>query len=373
MNTSNSHPEITIVGVGISGLYVAYCLTELYGVPGSNIAMVGEYLPGDQSANGYTSPWAGGNWSCITPADPETMFFDKFSYQNLKGLSEKLLAHFSDKDGESLGLARRPSHELWDYMPPAEKIKSLGSYLEEFEVLTKEQLSAFGPSPPHFGIGFKTWNFNCPVFLVNFAQFLTEKHGVVISRQKLTHIAQAEAFVNPSAKGNDKHVIFNCTGLGSKTLSGVSDDKVYATRGQVVVITAPHVAENCLRWGKDYATYIIPRPGPLNELVLGGFLQVDDWNAQDTFKEQTEDILKRTTTLLSKIGDVKPSSILRVAAGLRPSRYGGPRVEREKQGKDGNLIVVHNYGASGYGYQSGLGLAYKAATLALYPDRTLKL
>ncbi|CDO94494.1 unnamed protein product [Kluyveromyces dobzhanskii CBS 2104] len=372
--SEKTHPLITVVGAGISGLNVVYCLTELYGVPGENICVVGDYLPGDQSANGYSSPWAGGNFSCISPDDKNVIWYDKFTYQNLPSLTKKLLEFYKGKDEEWLGLARRPSTELWDFQPSEAKINSWSQYLDGYNVLTKDQLAKFQPKGAVFGITFKTFNFNCPVFLVNFAEFLKGKHGVSFVKDRLTHIAQAKTYANKaSKKNNSKHIVFNCTGLGSKELGGVADHNLHPTRGQVVVITAPHVAENCLRWGKDYATYIIPRPGKLHELVLGGFLQVDNWNAQDTSREETEDILKRTTTLLPKIGDPGELPILKVAAGLRPSRYGGPRVEKEVKEAEKGLVVIHNYGASGYGYQCGLGMAFKAVSLAFSEQRDSKL
>lgn len=96
-------------------------------------------------------------------------------------------------------------------------------------------------------VRYKTWNFNCPLFLVKMAEFLKGRQ-VQFKRTKLDHIQ--EAF------GKDTRVIFNCTGLGAATLGGVEDKKMFATRGQVVVIRAPHVSENVFRWGKNYATYI---------------------------------------------------------------------------------------------------------------------
>ena len=79
--------------------------------------------------------------------------------------------------------------------------------------------------------------------------------------------------------------------------------------------------------------------------------------------------MQRTTKLLPKILAANPGGpnfsdleILRVAAGLRPSRHGGARIEKTvSEGK----VLVHNYGASGYGYQAGLGMAAKAVGLAL--------
>lgn len=366
-------PRVTIVGAGIIGLYTAYCLAELSGIPGSQICLVAKYLPGDQSASGYTSPWAGGNWSCISPNDEATLYYDKFTYQNLLRVQRTLLDHFAGKDGEWLGLNRRSSREYWDYIPDERKIQSLSSYLDDYRVLTAKELQKIMPTPPAFGISLQTWNFNCPVFLYNFAEFLKSKHQIKFVKSELTHLAQASSFVNPNASGNGQHLVFNCTGLGAHDLGGVKDHKVYPTRGQVVVIKAPHINENCLRWGKDYATYVIPRPGSNKELVLGGFLQVDNWNAQDTSQAETDNILARTLTLLPKIGKVEDLEIMRVAAGLRPSRYGGPRIEKEIKSDNENLIIIHNYGASGYGFQGGLGMSYKAVQLGLKNERLMKL
>lgn len=49
-------------------------------------------------------------------------------------------------------------------------------------------------------------------------------------------------------------------------------------------------------------------------------------------------------------------------AGLRPSREGGARVEREEISIGGGekRVVVHNYGAGGTGYQAGFGMALEA-------------
>ena len=124
-----------------------------------------------------------------------------------------------------------------------------------------------------------------------------------------------------------------------------------------------------MRWGKDEPTYIIKRPFSHDQLILGGFYQKGDWTS-DTLKAQTDDVLKRTTTLFPKILNDNPHGnkiedleVIRVVAGLRPGRHGGTRIEKEKF--DEGKVLVHNYGAGGYGYQAGLGMAYKAVQLAL--------
>lgn len=329
--------DYTVVGSGIIGLYTVWNLLET-GVTPEKITVVAQYLPGDQSIN-YTSPWAGGNFSCITSNDPATLEFDRLTYTNL-GKIQKALG------GPSCGLDNRPSTEYWDTYPGDNKISSLSSYLNRYGVVEQKDL----PTGVAFGIKFTSWNFNCPFFLANFKSYL-ESRGVKFERKTLTHISQAYLT-------NKTKVVFNCSGIGARSLGGVEDKAVYPTRGQVVVLKAPHIQENVMRWGDGYATYIIPRPYSDDEVILGGFLQKDDWTA-DTFKEQTEDIIKRTTELFPKILE-QPLVIGRVACGLRPSRHGGVRIELEHVE---DRILVHNYGASGYGYQAGFGMAHKAVQL----------
>ena len=329
--------NVVVLGSGVVGLYTVWSLIAEARVKPSKIVVVAEHLPGDQSIN-YTSPWAGGNFSCISPNDADTLSYDKFTYTNVAKIQKAL-------GGPSCGLDMRPSTEYWDEYPGDAKINSLKGYLKDFKVVPSSEL----PTGVAFGITFTTWNFNCPLFLANFRAYL-EKTGVSFRRQKLTHISQAYL----------PHTIavFNCTGIGAFSLSGVKDSKIYPTRGQVLIVKAPHIQENRMRWGADYATYIIPRPNSGGKLILGGFLQKDNWTG-DTFEDETKDIIKRTTELMPKILD-QPLEILAVAAGLRPSRHGGVRIEAEKVE---DKLLIHNYGASGYGYQAGLGMGHKAVQL----------
>lgn len=303
-----------------------------------------QFLPGDESKN-FTSPYAGGNFSCISGSDPDTLAYDKYTYQNLGNLKQIL--------GDSCGLDYCYSTEYFDDIPSKVKIDSLKSYLYDFQELPKAQLKP-GTS---YGIRYRSFSFNCPVFIQIFKKYL-ELKGVVFERKTLTHIAQAY--------GSNTKAVFNCTGLGSFSLNGVNDTNMYPTRGQVVVVRAPHVKENYMRWGSDYATYIIKRPDSHDQLILGGFMHKDDWNT-DNYSDQSMDILERTSKLYPELLSENPHGsrfedleIMRTAAGLRPSRHGGVRVERQDiEGK----ILIHNYGAGGYGYQAGLGMAQRAVSL----------
>ncbi|GMG53163.1 unnamed protein product [Aspergillus oryzae var. brunneus] len=155
-------------------------------------------------------------------------------------------------------------------------------------------------------------------------------------------------------------IVFNCVGNAALNLAGVADSKCYPTRGQIILVKAPSVKVNVMRHGKDYETYIIPRPRSDGTVVLGGYLQPGDHFSQARPVE-TESILSRTIGLLRILGN-EETEIIRVAVGLRPSRQGGARVELETT-PEGNT-VVHNYGAGGTGFQAGMGMAKDAVDLA---------
>lgn len=71
----------------------------------------------------------------------------------------------------------------------------------------------------------------------------------------------------------DTKVVFNCTGNAARTLKGVEDPKCYPTRGQILLAKAAHINQNVMRHGKDYETYIIPRPHSKGNVILGGYMQ----------------------------------------------------------------------------------------------------
>lgn len=75
-----------------------------------------------------------------------------------------------------------------------------------------------------------------------------------------------------------------------------------------------------------------------------------------------EDIKRRCCELCPELGKPEDLKVIRHGLGLRPSRKGGARVEREAM--DGRS-VVHSYGAGGAGYQSSWGTAKEAVDLLL--------
>lgn len=90
------------------------------------------------------------------------------------------------------------------------------------------------------------------------------------------------------------------------------------------------------------------------------------YNASDinAYSNETESILARTRQLCKEL-DQQPFEVLGAYAGFRPSRQGGPRIEREEIiVNDVQRLLIHNYGADGTGFQAGYGLATDAVNKA---------
>lgn len=134
--------------------------------------------------------------------------------------------------------------------------------LPQMRILPDEEL----PEGAKFGVSFTTVTINAPKHLEYLYRVLREQYGVRFLRQHISSLQAA--FSSPATK-----VVFNCIGNAARTMPGVEDDKCYPTRGQVVLARAPQVKSNIMRHGKDYETYVIPRPNSGGNVVLGGYMQ----------------------------------------------------------------------------------------------------
>lgn len=95
------------------------------------------------------------------------------------------------------------------------------------------------------------------------------------------------------------------------------------------------------------ATYIFPR-NPGGGIILGGCRQKGVWNEKIDLK-LAEEIKIRCCKLAPELGKPEDLKVLMHGVGLRPSRKGGARVEKEVIS---GRTVIHNYGVGGAGYQA---------------------
>lgn len=166
--------------------------------------------------------------------------------------------------------------------------------------------------------------------------------GVLVEQRAVTKFSEI-----PS----DFELIVNCSGLGSRELC--NDDRIFPTRGQVLrvksegfdKVVSDDTAHNSL-------AYIIPR---VNDTVLGGTAQENDWNLEVDPKD-TADILEKAKALSPLFANPE---ILEIKVGLRPSR---DAVRLELEEIDARK-VIHNYGHGGSGYTISWGCAQEIASI----------
>ncbi|KAK7204811.1 hypothetical protein BZA70DRAFT_185069 [Myxozyma melibiosi] len=341
--TSELKPKIVVLGAGVAGLTSALLLarTNLY-----DVSVIGKFLPGDLDIE-YTSPWAGANWMSFVKDDEVLERYDRITYAEIARLAKE-----------------HPEAGIWpkkviEYVRADDLIKNnplLGGLLDArpwFADMTpnfKQLTPAEMPKGYVQGITYDSYCFNPLIYLPWLVSQLLS-HGVSVRARTVSHISEAFAH---HASGQPAHLVVNCTGLMACRLGGVMDDKVYPGRGQTVLVRnhAPAMYDitGCSD-ADDELTYIMSRPA--GGTILGGCYQKDNWNATPD-PNMAQRIIRRCLEICPELESEGKLDIIRHNVGLRPSREGGPRVEKEKR-EEG--WVVHNYGAGGAGYQSSYGMA----------------
>lgn len=231
--------------------------------------------------------------------------------------------------------------------------------MPDFRELSKDEL------PPGYqsGCDFTSVCINTMIYLP-WLVGQCAKLGVVFKRATLKHISEAK---NLSHTGKTADIIVNATGLLACRLGGVMDSRVRPARGQIVVVRNESgepasqgtgtmmVTTSGNDDGEDQLTYVMQRAVG-GGTILGGTYQKDNWDANPDHNIAVG-IMKRAVEVMPELTrgkGIEGLDIIRHGVGLRPSRDGGVRLEKELT--DGTW-VVHNYGHAGWGYQGSYGCA----------------
>ncbi|KAE8146403.1 FAD dependent oxidoreductase [Aspergillus avenaceus] len=347
--------NIVILGAGVTGLTTAYLLSKDVS---NSITVVAKHMPGDYDIE-YTSPWAGANYLPVGKADSSHARWERNTWPVLKDLAEKhpeAGIHFQDsvvynRKKDQLSTTGKWFSELMQKEPWYKDV------VPNFRNIADDQL------PP--GID------NASVFTsvcINTAIYLPwlvgqcRKAGVVFKRAVFKHVADA---ANVHHSGGKADVVVNCTGLLSRTLGGVCDDKIHSVRGQIVVVRNDPGAMFSISGtddAEDELTYIMTRAAG-GGTIIGGSYQKDQWDPLPDPNLAVR-IMKRAVALVPQLvgkgQGIEGLDVIRHGVGLRPFREGGPRIEAEKVS---DVTVVHNYGHGGFGYQASYGCATEAVEL----------
>ncbi|KAK2000684.1 FAD dependent oxidoreductase [Colletotrichum falcatum] len=339
--------QFVVLGAGVIGLSTALALRAEY--PGSLVTVLAEHFPGDYHID-YCSPWAGANWCSSANDNGLLESFDRVTFDRFKeiartapeaGIKSSPLRMIFDQKIEDAGILSQGTGKLW-----------YEDLVGGVTPLSKDEL----PERAVFGLDMPS------AFVINvqiYLQWLLERcreGNMALLRRRIGHIKDAR--ISP-----DVTAVFNCTGLGSYFLGGVQDKSMYPTRGQTVLVEQPIQPLKSMyfrspRRVDNNTTYVFQRP-LAGGIVLGGCRQDGSWD-REVDPELAKTILERCCALAPELGRPEDLKIIKHGVGLRPNRKGGPRLEAER---NGNGLVIHNYGASGAGYQASWGMAAHAVNL----------
>ncbi|KAJ6036808.1 hypothetical protein N7540_001087 [Penicillium herquei] len=347
--------NIVILGAGVSGLTTAYLLSQ---DPSNNITVLAKHMPGDYDIE-YASPWAGANYMPVGEPGSKHQAWEKATWPALKEVCEKYPEagmHFQDtlifnrkKDqdsatGQWFKALVQPNPWYKDVVP-------------NFETLPESQLE---PGIDN-GQKFTSVCINTAIYLPWLVGQCV-KNGAVFKRAVCKHITEA---ANAHHSGKKADVVINCTGLSSKTLGGVLDNKMYPARGQIVVVrNDPGLMSSTSGTddGEDEIFYTMTRAAG-GGTIIGGCYQKNNWDPLPD-PNLANRILTRAIAIcpqLVKEGEgIEGLSIIRHGVGLRPLREGGTRIEKDQV--DG-VNIVHNYGHGGFGYQASFGCSEYVVSL----------
>ncbi|KAF8555797.1 nucleotide-binding domain-containing protein [Imleria badia] len=268
MADSESRSNVLVLGAGIIGLTTALKLQE---TGRYDVTILAETFPTDPRTIRYTSHWAGAHHVSHAEDNEQWQKIDRETFDIMWAHSapDHPASHCFHRHQQTIYEATNRTHVKWlEHMP-------------EFRYLSSDELL---PSDT-LGYTFRTVTITPSLYLSYLFSCFFANNGTAV-RASLQHIDQVlekgitpflhapvGANHNTGIKPRGIDALFVCTGLGSRSLGGVEDKRVYALRGQTVLLRAPWVRVGKSFNGRDGTyTYVMPRKngdvGP--PIVVGG-------------------------------------------------------------------------------------------------------
>ncbi|MFF5226564.1 FAD-dependent oxidoreductase [Dactylosporangium sp. NPDC000521] len=306
--------HVTVLGAGIIGLTCAIRLQE----HGHTVTVVTAEEPRRTVSSLAAAVW----YPTRTDADPRVLSWARRTFDELTSQAARGVPGVVPRPTRMI--LRRPHTTPW-----------------------------WAPAVPDFAEGPGEWRFTVPsVEMPVYLQCLLDRFGAAggrLARHRVERLSDVPRLVAGTS------VVVNATGLAARDLA--DDPAVHPARGQIVGVANPGLVTS-VRDEEHPAgmTYIHPRS---RDVVLGGTFQPGEWDTT-VDPATTAAILARCAELVPELAG---APVVWQAAGLRPARHGGARVEAGL-GLPGGVGLVHAYGHGGAGVTLSWGCADEVVVLA---------
>lgn len=270
----NTNRRFAVLGCGVIGLSTARLLQQRFQDGAGTVTIYAKNLPPDTTSN-----VSGALWYPTSSFDPQQV---------------------SPKFSEQFRLACQISHRAFqELVGPDYGVR----WTDTLELIRREaslQRELFGGAQlyPQTEIHQDPKRYFGFPYTRQFSTMMVEPHVYLRALLRDFYIAGGKVVVREFKSRQEiarlpEPVIFNCTGLGSRTL--FDDQKLIPVRGQLEVLLPQPEVDYCYISGSGY---MFPRR---DGIVLGGTFDHDDWSLQPN-PEQTTEILEGHAEIMRQSG-----------------------------------------------------------------------
>lgn len=314
-----AHPDVLVIGAGVSGLSTAVTLAEA----GRTVRIIAELPPAKT-----TSAAAGASWGPYMVEDQRVLRWSSVTRIALEEIAA------DPRTGVRLVEGVEAAAESAD--PPDWALEVPG-----FRVCRQDELAAL---PSKY---VSAWRYTIP--LVDMPTYLDYLEKRLTDAGGRIDIGIVSSLTEVAGQAG---VLVNCTGFGAKAL--VPDPGMSAIRGQLVVVENPGIDEFFQDDGHgENLTYILPHG---DHVVLGGCATDPDDDLERDPETTKRMIIKRCAEIEPKLWDAQ---VITTREGLRPTRA---EVRTERVDLNG-VPLIHNYGHGGAGLTLSWGCAKEVQRL----------
>lgn len=323
-------PKIAILGAGVVGLTTANILQNE--IRGANITIIADKFETDTTsaiAAGIFRP--GVSFRGPTPEITQKWVDDSWYYW------QEIL---KTSDSTEAGIMPLSCYIFSKDNPQVARNHLIENLVPIYRSVTQDELTICN-GDWKYGAYYSTLVIESNIHLPFIEKKIIKNGGKIVNEN-------IESFTSLAGKFD---LVFNCTGLGAKTLC--NDHDLVPIRGQVIKVKAPWLKT---AFYGDYDTYIIP--GFNGVATLGGTRQYDSYRL-DYCRHDAAAIYERCVGL---VPGLRRAEVVSHKVGLRPHRT-PVRVEPEFQSS--GVKIVHCYGHGGYGVTCAPGTAKHAVQIGL--------